>query len=471
MARMNNPVKVPKIYTHEGGRAQHISPELQLRRTVMSCMLWEDEFYEDGKTIADRVAELIPKVKPEFVMQMAIEAREKMYLRHMPLLLVREMARSNGHKAFVAETLNRVIQRADELSEFLAIYWADGRQPLSAQVKKGLASAFTKFDEYQLKKYNRDNAIKLRDVLFLCHAKPRDPAQEAVWKRLVDDNLVQAKTWEEELSKGEGKKTEQDKKVVWERQLQSDKLGDFALLRNLRNMHEAGVNEALISDAMQKARFRKVLPFRFIAAARTNTWYEPLIEEAMLRKMSNYTKLTGHTVLLVDVSGSMDTDLSRRSDLKRVDVACALAAFMREVCEKVDVFTFSYGLVQVPARRGFALIDACNKSQDHGGTYLGHAISAVYAAKDSNVADTGHDWLGRQRSREHKGQGLKPDRLIVITDEQAHDAVVLPKDTKGYMINVASNANGIGYGNWLHIDGWSEAVIDYIVAMEMEELY
>jgi hypothetical protein len=34
------------------------------------------------------------------------------------------------------------------------------------------------------------------------------------------------------------------------------------------------------------------------------------------------------------------------------------------------------------------------------------------------------------------------------------------------MINVASAKNGVGYGAWTHIDGWSEAVIDYIAASE-----
>lgn len=470
MARTNVRVKKPKIYTHEGGRAQHINPELQLRRSVMACMLWEDEFYESGKTIADRVRELVPLVKPDLVSRMAIEARERMYLRHMPLYLVREMARSNGHKAYVADTLSRVIQRADELAEFMSIYWAEGRQPLSAQVKKGLANAFTKFDEYQLKKYNRDNAVKLRDVLFLCHAKPKDEEQAAVWKRLVDNELAQAKTWEEELSKGEHKKTEEDKKAVWERQLSSGKLGDMALLRNLRNMHEAGVSENLIEEAMRNARFRKVLPFRFVAAAKMNKWYEPMIEEAMLRKMSHYMKLAGHTVILVDVSGSMDARLSTQSDLERVDVACSLAAFMREVCEKVDVFTFSNSLVQVPARRGFALVDACNKSQHHGGTYLGGAVEAIYATKRPEARSRRYnEWYYGQL--DPPSQGLKPDRLVVITDEQAHDDVILPRGMKGYMINVASAANGVGYGNWLHIDGWSEAVIDYIVELEQNELY
>ena len=34
------------------------------------------------------------------------------------------------------------------------------------------------------------------------------------------------------------------------------------------------------------------------------------------------------------------------------------------------------------------------------------------------------------------------------------------------MINVASAKNGVGYGTWLHIDGWSDKVLDYIVQYE-----
>ncbi|MBB6146100.1 hypothetical protein HNQ77_004070 [Silvibacterium bohemicum] len=40
---------------------------------------------------------------------------------------------------------------------------------------------------------------------------------------------------------------------------------------------------------------------------------------------------------------------------------------------------------------------------------------------------------------------------------------------RGYVINVASYRNGVGYGPWTHIDGWSEAVIEYIRAAEQAE--
>ena len=167
----------------------------------MNCLLWEDQFYEDGVAIADRIKTLVPLVEPAKVAALAIAAREEMKLRHAPLLVVREMARHETHRVLVADTLARVIQRPDEMTELLAIYWADAlgpmqqrkRQPVSAQIKKGLARALTKFDAYQLAKYDRDGAVRIRDVLFLVHAKPKDADQEKVWKQLVDGNAARAR--------------------------------------------------------------------------------------------------------------------------------------------------------------------------------------------------------------------------------------------------------------------------------------
>jgi hypothetical protein len=433
--------------THEGAPARVISAEQALRRSVLSCMLWENEFYEDGVQIAGRIHELVPRVEAVKVAALAVEAREKMKLRHAPLLLVREMARHATHRALVAETLARVIQRADELAEFVAIYWAGGRQPLSAQVKKGLAAAFGKFDEYALAKYDRAGAVRLRDVLFLCHARPVDEAQAALWKRLAQNELATPDTWEVALS-GAGRDEGIDKRAVWERLLSERKLGALALLRNLRNLQTAGVSEELVLAALAALKTDRVLPFRFLAAARHAPQWEQALEQAMYRSIEGRVgegrsaRLPGHTVLLVDVSGSMASPISYRAEMQRSDAAYGLAILLREITEKVTIYTFSETAKRVPARRGMALRDALDDNQAHGGTYLGVSLKQV----ESEVRD-GYD------------------RLIVITDEQSHDQVPAPAG-KGYVINVASAQNGVGYGLWTHIDGWSEAVIDYIAEFE-----
>ena len=291
--------KTPANLTHEGAVAKHINSEQQLRRSVMSCLLWEKEFYEDGEMISCRIKRLIPIVNPEIVRKIAIEAREEMKLRHVPLLIVREMARSEKHRKYVAETLRKVIQRADELTEFLAIYWKEGKQSLSSQVKKGLALAFTKFDEYQLAKYNRDGAVKLRDVLFLCHAKPKDEQQAGIWKRLINGNLKTPDTWEVALSD----KNEIFKKDKWIDLLKRKRLGGLALLRNLRNMEQEGIDRKLIKSAISEMKTDRILPFRFIAAARYAPNLEPELEIKMFASTLEMPKLKGNTFLLIDVSG------------------------------------------------------------------------------------------------------------------------------------------------------------------------
>ncbi len=408
--RFNIFQKRPDV-TYEGAIALKLNAEQQLRRSVLSCLLWEDEFYEDGQIIAQRIEYLAEQVAPEFLANLAIEARTKFKLRHVSLLLICALVK-HGKGNLVSDTINSVIIRVDELSELLALYFKNGKRPLSKQLKLGLARAFTKFDAYQLAKYNRANAIKLRDILFLCHAKPKDDEQAQIWKQLVDAN------------KGES----------FTRLINEGKLGYLALLRNLRNMQNADVDNEIVQNAIiARKGAQMVLPFRYVAAARAAPMYEPYLDMALQEAILEKPILEGKTIVLVDVSGSMKTRLSAKSDLTRLDAAATLASI---IPGDVRVFSFSEITKEVPRRIGMAGVDAIINSQPNHGTYLGTAVEKV--------------------------NKIKHDRLIVITDEQSADQVPDPKAKLAYVINIASNKNGIGYGKWNHIDGFSEAILDYI---------
>ncbi len=331
--------------------------------------------------------------------------------------------------------LERVIQRPDELTEYLAIYWKDGKTPISAQSKLGLARAFVKFNEYSLAKYNRDGAIKLKDVLFLCHAKPENDKQADLWKRLANNQLGTPDTWEVALSAGEHKGN------AFRRLMKEKQLLALAFIRNLRNMREAGITKQEVQEYARGLDIGRVLPYQFVTAARFVPQWEDVIEPLMLSVLKEQPKMYGKTVLMVDVSGSMTQPLSARSQMNRMDAACGLAILLREICEEVEVCTFSNALVTVPSRHGFALRDAIINSQDHRNTYMGRAIRQLHES------------------------GRRYDRLIVFTDEQSADTVPAPNGI-GYIINVASNKNGVGYGQYHHINGFSESVVDYIQAVE-----
>lgn len=422
MAQYNTMPK--RMFTDEGAIAKHISTRDQLARSVSSCLLWEKEFYDDGVAIADRITFLATEVEASFVAALARKARKELNLRHVPLLLARVLAK-RGYA--VSTLLPDVIQRADELAEFMAIYWADGKQPVSKQVKLGLAKAFQKFNGYQLAKYNRDREIKLRDVLFMTHPKPTSIQQENDWKALADGTLSAPDTWEVALSGGA------DKKETFERLMRDKKLGGLAFLRNLRNMDEADVSDDLIHKYSTEVSIDRVLPFRFIAASRFVPRFSSMLERMLFRSIQGQEMFEGKTVVLVDISLSMNATLSARSDMTRMDAAFALAMILRELCENVRVFTFSNHMREVPDYRGFSLRDAMNNSMPHGGTDLGGSVAVL-------------------------NNKVEYDRLVVITDEQSRTRVPDPAGT-GVMINVASAKNGVGYGSWTHVDGFSESVI------------
>lgn len=436
MATLNRPRAHTGPRTHEGGPAVPLTnPLAQLRRSVLSCLLWEAEFYEDGQAIADRIRTAAQQVPLEALAALCIEARQTFHLRHVPLLLLTVLIERGRGNPVVAPTIAATLQRADELTELLTLYWQGGKRPLSGQLKRGLALAFPKFDAYALAKYDRANAVRLRDVLFLCHAKPTDDAQAAVWKALVDGTLPAPDTWEVALSAGT------DKQATWERLLREEKLGYLALLRNLRNMTTVGVDDGLIRSALLARKgAQRVLPFRYVAAARACPQLEPVLDEALTGALDGMTPLPGRTIILVDVSGSMGAPVSAKSDLTRLDAAATLASI---IPGQVRVLTFSNALIEVPPRRGMAGVDAIRRSQPHQGTYLGAAVAAV--------------------------NGMPHDRLIVVTDEQSQDAVPRPVAPRAYLINVASAKNGVGYGApWVHLDGFSEQVLRWIEAYETD---
>lgn len=438
--RTNAVRKASGVTTFEGAPAFVPKASVQLERQVANCMLWEDTFYQSGDEIAKEILDSASKVPVEEIARLALRARKDYKLRHAPLLLVAALnkRRLECPPGLLPATVATVVQRADELAELLAVLQkVEGNKSLkkimSHGIAKGLALAFGKFDAYQLAKYNRDNAIKLRDVLFLVHAKPVGE-QVQLWKQLIDDKLPIPDTWETELSAGK------DKKETFERLLQERKIGYMALLRNLRNMEQAGVDRDLVEHALAAGKGRdRVLPFRFIKAAQYAPSFSQAISDSMCAMLEREQKLPGQTLILVDVSGSMMDKLSAKSELQRWEAAAGLAVLVREIADRCRVYTFADTLTEVRNWRGLPLITGIG-SRVGGGTAL---MKSVQDALRTNP---------------------NADRIIVVTDEQANsEGSRLPAVTNGYLLNVASYRPALQTSSgWRRISGFSERVVDWI---------
>ena len=424
------------VFTHEGGKASKISKIKELERTVMSCLLWEDEFYENGESISERIKDLINQCNDNEVIDLIKKVKFDMRIRHCPLWMI--VCLINKGTTGLKDLISSVLQRPDDMGELVSLYYKvnDSKSPLSNSIKKGIAKAFEKFDEYQLAKYNRNVSYKLVDLANLCHPKSTDAI-----KKLIEGTLSTPETWEVGLSKAGQEGT--SKADVWNKLIADKKLPDMAFLKNIRGMLEAGVSKDTITSRIASINQKKLLPIDFIRAGQMN----PSVENEVEQKLLNFydtPALNGKTAILVDVSGSMYGNSYVRDTQGRDTYATALAMIGREACEKVDIYTFSNEVKMVANRRGFALKDIINNSQDHRGTYMWKALSEVNA----------------------KGY----DRIIVITDEQTQDNSSSCKlNGKVYIVNVATNQRGVGYNqNITHINGTSDRIYNYIEALENE---
>lgn len=467
--RLNSVQSRPRAYTHEGAPASKLTPIQELRRSVLSCLLWEDTFYESGASIADRIALNAKKVNPHALAALAIEARQSFHLRHVPLYLLTVLAETGrGIPGLIRNTVESVISRPDEMGELLALYWKDdANKPLPHGFRKGLRQAILKFDAFQLSKWNRDAAVRLRDIVFLAHAKFPDPERSRLIANVANKSFFPdetkggfrvkeelgldgaphvetPETWEALIAAAGSNK--EARRNIWQDLLkralarESGGIGYMALLRNLRNMVEDGVNQQLIEHAIEaRVGARRVLPFRFIQAAKITPQFFHALDNALRASIVVQEPLGGTTALCVDCSGSMQSPISGKGQVSRFEAAAALAGCVNG---RTRLVAFGQDAREITPIQGMG----CKVALEHANVgYSTNAHLAVHIVNKMNP---------------------QPERVIIITDEQISQA--LPKcgvDGK-YIINVASYQNGIGYGEWTKIDGFSASTLDYIREVE-----
>lgn len=461
---------------YEGAKAYKMNSELELYSLVCTCAL-QDKFYTSANLELERLRKLIKECSSEFVCKLAIYAREQMYLRSIPFVLIVELMKVNGGQK-IGKTVERIIQRADEITEILSYYQiANNRQgqkklnKLSKQLQRGIKEAFNKFDEYQFAKYNRKTEIKIKDAMFLTHPKPKDEKQKELFTKIANDTLETPYTWEVELSKG------LDKKKTWEELIDSKKVGFMALLRNLRNILDAEVSMDHIikvceylsnKNAVLKS---KQLPFRFLSAYieiedRSNKYTSLLLEaleRAIIHTAENIKGCDYNTSVCIacDVSGSMQKTINNRSTVMLFDIGLVLGMLLHHRCRSVITGMFGeiWKIIQMP--RNNILSNVMN-----------------YYKREGEVGYTTHGYLVIQDLID---RNIKVDKIMIFTDCQLYGADMqrlwndykkLYPESKLYLFDLD------GYGNTplnvnnkevFMISGWSDKIFDVLEGLEKVE--
>lgn len=457
-----NQVAVGEIAGHVTNMAAAQSNIQLLRRAVLANLLWENIAYMDGQKVADEIVRLVPLCDPMDVANLTIEARVMQKLRHTPLFLAVQMCKHEGTRAYVKEVLPKIITRADMLTDFLALYWHDGKCPICNAAKKGLAEAFHNFNEYKFAKYDRDAEIKLRDVMFMVRPKPVNQLEEVLYKKIADRTLETPETWEVLLSQAH---TASEKAAVWEKLINEGKIGGKAMLMNLRNMQTAGVPRPVIEKGLKELKGAMLLPLDFLKAMRMCSGFDREIEDAMLKTYENLPKLPGKTLFIVDVSGSMGSITSGGTNFSRLDIAASLAMICANKCEDFELVctagddwsrTEKQEYIKYPSK-GFKMFQDINSMYHKlggGGIFTHQCIEKLRSKLGNKI----HDYA----------------RIIVFSDSQDIDVSngstnkPRPFGKYNYICDVSAHTNGINYkGVWTaEISGWSEHMLDFIEAIE-----
>ncbi|MNK38075.1 TROVE domain protein [compost metagenome] len=476
---------------HEGAKAYLMSPEMELYTAVVTTAL-NDSFYEAGNSRLERIKDLIEKCNPEFIARLAVYARTEMNLRSIPMVLSVELARKASGNSIVSKTVNRVVLRADEITELLAYYQIANERTqtkklnrLSKQIQKGLGASFNNFDEYQFAKYNRNADVKLKDALFLVHPKAKDADQQLIFNKIASDSLSTPYTWETELSAlGKNRFINESARALaftrkWEEMIESKKIGYMALLRNLRNILEANVSGnhiemicAYLSN--EKAVLSsKQLPFRFLSAYREiktmKSKYASAVldalEDAVMCSAKNIKGFGFDTsvVIACDVSGSMQQAISPKSSILLYDVGLMLAMLLQSQCKNVvsGMFGDTWKIINMPKRNVLANVQEYYRREGEVGySTNGHlvieslikkreVVDKVMLFTDTqmwNSNNTNHSFATSWTNYKK----IAPDAKLYLFDLSGYGKVPL---------NIQKNDVYL-------LAGWSDKIFDILAAME-----
>ncbi|MEM9203932.1 MAG: TROVE domain-containing protein, partial [Actinomycetota bacterium] len=286
--------------------------------------------------------------------------------------------------------------------------------------------------------------VRMADVIELTHPKPRDARQSALFAWLLDrrhhddavadpdqlptlaasEQLTQVPAEERRALLDErGSRALADAGTSWERlsgwlpggmdaaawETVIPSMGVMALIRNLRNFDERGIGDAAIetvleriTDADEVAKAR-LFPYHVWAAykhAPSDDWKRALGRTLDLTA-SNVPSLD-RTLVVVDMSGSMQAPVSNRSAMSRVEVAAVMAAITAVKSASADVVIFGHTNRAVRIRRGASVL-------------------GVVADLVSMIGQVGHATYGHTAIAAHYTP-RRHDRVVMFTDDQQHDS-------------------------------------------------
>jgi hypothetical protein len=495
----------PSGGTHEGGAGYAHDLKSELFLLAVANFVGENTFYEKAGDRDRRYADLVRTVTatdPQWTAGLLRWLRSHANMRTASLVGALEAAKAmlDAEIPGARRIVESVLQRADEPGEALAYWTSTYGRAVPKPVKRGIADAVARlYTQRSLLKYDTaSHAFRFADVIDLVHPAPGadKPWQGDLYRYALDrrhdrgddipasltmlaagdalrraaadnpavlldpDALARAgMTWEDALSLAG---SSVDKVRLWTALIPS--MGYMALLRNLRNFDEAGIDDdvaawvaAKLADPAEVAQSRQ-FPYRFLAAyeqAPSLRWGQAL-DTALQTSLANLPALPGRSLILVDTSSSMSTrGFSARSTMSPVKAAAVFGVALAARGERVDLYGFADGVFRHTVPPGASVIREVDR----------------FVAR---VGEVGH---GTRIAESIKATLRGHDRVFVISDMQTfapgpytgNVTEVVPRGTPLYGFNLGGyrhTAFDAGAPNRIEFGGLTDATFRMIPLIE-----
>mgnify|MGYP002777096297 CR=1 FL=1 len=476
-------------YSANGNLQFKKEPLQMLYELTVSTLFGKGTYYKSGDQLVQEMRKHVKTAVQmdalDFVANLAIHARTEMNIRTIPVVLVVEFAKAlrESGKSYdnMRKLVGDVIQRADQITDLYAyaleVFGDKGKVPMA--IKRGVGDAFNKFQEYHFAKYNRDGAVKFRDVLRIVHPEAATVEQGFVFEKIMKETLETPYTWETELSTNGQKPVAERKtpKQLWTELVQSGKVGYMALLRNLRNIHQAGLDgdvikehvASVISDPKRVAK-SKQLPFDFVEAYSIvkdlDTKMSTAVSKAIDLSVGNIPQLGNKVWLIVDYSGSMGHDPMERggntystSTQSAISTATLLAAALIKANGDADNLAVTIFGSSAKTLKG---VDANNSVLGIKKELLSHRHGAIAGSTNFHAA-----------LQEKSRLGFEPDTIVVLSDGEVngfpYSAIkqVAGKSVIKLAVNLsASTTTPLSkQDGWFAVAGWAPAMFKWVPAI------
>ncbi len=482
--------------THEGGYGYSLDAESELFVMAATNMSGEGTVYESAAQRDERFTQLVHQVtasNPDFIVRFAPYLRNELKIRSASIVLAAEYVAAGGQGG--RKVVDSVLQRGDEPAEMIGYWLGRYGRNIKMAVKRGVADGATRlYTERAAQRYDgAGRGVRMADVIELTHPKPRNAAQSALFRWLLDHRhhndavanpqLLPMLASANELATvavdqrraalvSQGPEALARSGTSWERlsgwlpggmdaqawESVIPSMGVMALIRNLRNFDEQGIGPAAIetvlaritdADEVTKAR---LFPYQVWAAysnAPSDNWKRALGTTLDLTT-SNVPRLD-RTLVVIDMSGSMRTTVSNRSTMTRVEAAAVMAAVTAKRSAETDIVIFGLTNQRVALRKGLS---------------IPQAVADLMAL----VGRVGHATNGHTAIRQNFHRG-RHDRVVMFTDGQMRDSgsvdismvpLIYTVDLAGYR----PRSTEAGWAGRYMLAGFSDATFSLMHTLE-----